>query len=360
MIANVQILLKIFFVIGMVLFSNNASASYFLECIGFVTIKSDLAEFTKCSEVKKKHIKADIYIHEHTFTCKGHESAINIKGKRKKSMIDLTESINERILKKGSHLQVKYSYSDSVMSPPFIEWVAIRIMEIIPPEKTPPKRVKTNPAAESPTGGVDIFIEESIWGKYQKELPSYKDFERTTFGGKDISVTNEFFSIYRGKLFKIIHPKSFSIKPLKPVEQFDINFYRNEHLEIEPKLPPKYFEYVDTDETYFTSPDSLVEFFVYAKDSSDNPSSYLKVTEDKVKLSSNSDKFSYEKEHLNHVLKAWVTIKAKDNSYYRSYSHQRACHVGEKDWNDCETQVFGIKYSSTEAYNKIPLFLYCV
>ncbi len=351
---TVQTLLKTFLVIGMFLSSANASASYWLECIGLVTIKSDLAEFTKSSEDKNKYIKASVYIHEHTFTCEGHDRKINKKGIINYQKIDLLPSINEKMLKKGSHLQVKYTYYDSKLRRGSINLTALKIVETILPKKIKPKRVKPKQIPKSPSEGIDLYVEESSWEKYQEALPSYKEFERTPLENEGISYTKEFFSIYRGDLFKIIYPKSFSAKPLKPIVRFDVNFHQNEHLEIEPKLPPKYLEYVDTDEAFFTSPDGLVEFFAYAKDSSDHPKSYLKVAEDEIELSRNSDKFSNEKEHLNYVQKAWVTIKAKNNSYYRSYSHQRACHDGKKNinWNECETHVVGIKYSSTEVYNK--------
>ncbi len=352
MIVKVQIFIKTFFVIGMVLFSANASASYWLECIGLVTIKSDIAEITNYSEAKEKYIKADFYIHDHTFTCKGHGSKIDIKGIRKNTKISFLALINEGMFKKGTHLQVEYIHVNSMLpsgGSTNVGWTVLKTVKTIPPEKISPQRVKPKQIPESTSEGVDLSVEESLWEKYKDALPSYKELEGSPLKNENISDTNDLFSIYRGNLFKVIYPKSFSVKPLKPIVLFDANFYQNEHLEVEPKLPPKYLEYVDTDEAYFKSSDGLVEFFVYAKDSSDNPQNYTKVTGDEIKLSSSSEKFSFKKEHLNYVIKAWVTIKAKDNSYYRSYIHQRACH---DDFSTCETQVFGIKYSSTEAYNK--------
>ncbi len=352
MIFKVQIFIKTFFVVGMFLFSTNASASYWLECIGLITLESDIEEITNDLEAEEKYIKTDFHIHDDTFTCKGHGSKIDVKGIRKNTKIDLAASINERILKKGTHLQVKYIHVTSMLpsgGSTNVGWTVLKTVKTIPPTKKPPIRVKPKQIPESASAGVDLSIEESLWEKHKDELPNYKEFEDISLKNEDINDTNELFSIYRGNLFKVIYPKSFSVKPLKPIVLFDANFYQNEHLEVEPKLPPKYLEYVDTDEAYFKSPDGLVEFFIYAKDSSNPPKSYIKVTKNEIKLSSNSDKFLFEKEHLNSVIKAWVTIKAKDNSYYRSYIHQRACH---DDFSNCESQVFGIKYSSTEAYNK--------
>lgn len=210
----------------------------------------------------------------------------------------------------------------------------------------------------SPSEGIDLFVEEASWKKYSGTLPGYKTNE-------DGSYTEASFSIYYGDLFHIIHPKSFNARPLQPVERIDTNkpmylrpikaFDESEDIKpkVEPELPERYFEYINTDEAYFTSPDGLVEFFVYAKDTSNERPDYIKATDKEIQLSSESGKFSDDNEYLDYIQKAWVTIKAKDNSYYRSYIHQRACHSDEHStWNACETQVLGIKYSNAAAYNE--------
>lgn len=210
--------------------------------------------------------------------------------------------------------------------------------------------------AISPSEGIDLFVEEASWEKYSGALPGYKTNE-------DGSYTEASFSIYYGDLFKIIHPKSFNARPLQPIERFDTNkpiylepikaLDKSGETMQKPELPANYFEYINTDEAYFKSPDGLVEFFVYAKDTSSEKPDYIKTTKEEVQLSSNSGKFSDDNKYLDYIQKSWVTIKAKDNSYYRSYIHQRACHSDEQSsWNDCETQVLGIKYSDAAAYNE--------
>ena len=346
---KVQTLFKAFLIISLSFFSANASASFSMECEGLITIRSDLVLLSD----NNNSIKASIQVHNHTFTCTGHSKEFRNYGKSKNAEIVLPFTINKKWLKKGTNLRAKMVYRTwrGGGGGKSTKWTALKIVETIPPKKVPTKP-KQSPRVEipkSPSEGIDMFVEKTLWKKYKGKLPSYKEFTLKSVANERISVTKEYFTIFHGDLFKVIIPKSFEARPLHPIERFDVNAHRNEDLEIEAKLPPKYFEFVKINEAFFTSPDGLVEFYVYAKDSSNPPQSYMKVAEDETELSSNSSKFSHEKEYLNYLLKAWVTIKAKNNSYYRSYTYQRACH---DDFSICETLVFAIKYSSVKAYNK--------
>lgn len=85
----------------------------------------------------------------------------------------------------------------------------------------------------------------------------------------------------------------------------------------------------------FTSPDQLVEFYVFSPQWSGNPSDIdLKDTE--KLLSTRSDTSGSQ-------VNRWWTIAAKNNSYTRSYQEK-------KDESLNVNRVFGIRYKSQQAY----------
>lgn len=245
------------------------------------------------------------------------------------------------------HLSCKEGYNVFVQDSDLLSQSNISEGEIVEYGKV------TKKSPESPPEGIDVFVEEFLWASHKTPHPSYKELEGTPSGKVGISHPKKIFSVYSGDLFQIIHPKSFKARPLKPTKRFDVNYHKNEVLRIKPKLSSKYFEYVNTDKAYFTSPDGLVEFFVYAKDISNDQSNYTKIAKNEIKIRSYSDKFFFEKKYLNYILKYWATVKEKNNIYYRSYIYQRSCHDDNRSsFNDCETQVIGIKYKNVEAYIK--------
>ncbi len=129
------------FVIYMLLFSANVAASYWLECIGSITIQSEISESITDATNAETYVTADIFIHEHTFSCRGHGKKINKKGVITNENIFLPVSLNENMLKKGSQIQVKFEYSDwakqSVLEENRIrKWTALKIIKTIPLQKS--------------------------------------------------------------------------------------------------------------------------------------------------------------------------------------------------------------------------------
>lgn len=90
---------------------------------------------------------------------------------------------------------------------------------------------------------------------------------------------------------------------------------------------------------FFLSPDSAVEFYVYSF-GGEGQAADIALNAEKEKVTSQS-----EKEVKKPAKKIrWVTIKAKDGSYTRSYE--------DTEFKDSGRQVFGIKYRDQKAYEK--------
>ena len=136
--------------------------------------------------------------------------------------------------------------------------------------------------------------------------------------------------LYRGSWFDIKYPASFIAAPTTPINSDGLN---------------DGLSHIETDEATFTSPDKSVEFFVFSPLWSGDPIDYLSIkpTEEVVNEKTVTKGQGYEKS-ITH----WVTVKAKDDSYYRSF-------VSIKNQADTESvvhHVFGIKYKTNEAYEK--------
>lgn len=140
------------------------------------------------------------------------------------------------------------------------------------------------------------------------------------------------FAVYSGSWFDITYPSDFVIRPTAPVfENNGVNC-------------------VQTDEAFFTSPDGNVEFFVYSPQWSGDPENYLQVAAGEVK---ESDKSETKKEadhpgQLGDKTVRWVTVRAKDGSYRRSFISIRAQIGTGSDVH----HVFGIKYRDDASYQK--------
>ena len=323
----------------MLLFSTNAYASHFLECNGLVTLQSDATELANDIEHNKNYRHADIFIHDHTFKCKGHDDKINIKGLVRNSQIEV-DPINTEALKEGTHLRVEYSYVDSLLPDGVVsknsDWRMLDTVQAIPTRNIPVKSAMPRPSPTSPEQGIDLFTEESLWQQNELLSLNNNEFDLTPFLDKGVN--------YHSAFFQIVYPAEFNAKPLDPI-------FLGHTPEQEPdSQQPKY---VNTHEAFFTSADGLVEFYAYVIDSANTLPNYLNLTDDEIRISSKTAKDRDESKHLNYIGKAWVTIKAKDDSYFRSYIHTRACHDNRKsvEWHGgCETRVVGIKYPNIESY----------
>ena len=136
---------------------------------------------------------------------------------------------------------------------------------------------------------------------------------------------------YKGALFSVYYPSSFTPKPLEPYS--------------------KKWKLVETDEAHFLSPDKEVEFFVYSPHWSGEPKEYHKVAKNEVLVSKNL-KASYPSKNRRISIR-YATIKAKDGSYLRSYAFKMDCTLDKNGSPDsCQSDTFGIKYKNKKAYKR--------
>jgi hypothetical protein len=134
--------------------------------------------------------------------------------------------------------------------------------------------------------------------------------------------------LYHGSWFDIRYPEHFIFSPTIPVHFTNGNTI------------------IETDEATFVSPDKTVEFFIFSPLWSGDPIDYLQIknTEELVseKISTTTDPNGDKK------VTRWVTLKAKDSSYYRSFiSIKNAVDSGSETHH-----VFGVKYKNEAAYEK--------
>ncbi len=134
-------------------------------------------------------------------------------------------------------------------------------------------------------------------------------------------------ALYRGSWFDVKYPQTFSAVPKAPATS-----HAGETV-------------VQTDEATFTAADGAVEFFVYSPLWSGTPSAYLAIAptetlvDEKTEESAGSGVSGGTRTH-------WVTVKAKDGSYHRSFvSIRRQLGTGSELHH-----VFGIKYRDAAAY----------
>jgi hypothetical protein len=139
--------------------------------------------------------------------------------------------------------------------------------------------------------------------------------------------TNATSKLYRGTWFDVSYPATFTAAPQTPTSTYNRQTT------------------VQTDEATFTSPDGKVEFFVFSPLWSGEPKDYLTVgpreglVDEKIVENPDNGPSGGTKTR-------WTTIKAEDDSYYRSFvSIQRQVGTGSEVHH-----VFGIKYRDTAAY----------
>lgn len=134
--------------------------------------------------------------------------------------------------------------------------------------------------------------------------------------------------LYRGSWFDIQYPQEFTARPIYPT-----NVYNGKTS-------------VLTDEAYFMSPDKTVEFFVFSPHWNGNPIDYVTVRPTEKMVSEKTDKSG---SGMQEKIVQWVTVKAKDGSYYRSFvSIKSQAGTGGSDLH----RVFGIQYSNNAAYEQ--------
>lgn len=145
-----------------------------------------------------------------------------------------------------------------------------------------------------------------------------------------VDASNVGTELYRGTWFDIEYPETFTASPTSP--------------STETSRGP----FVETDEATFTSPNGDVEFFVYSPAWAGDPKDYLNVAATEELVSKKTETRlakDYPDQYGDKIIR-WVTIKAKDGSYYRSY-------LSIKEQENTESKlhhVFGITYKDQTAY----------
>lgn len=176
------------------------------------------------------------------------------------------------------------------------------------------------------------FQEQNDLPAAVKELqnqPISDSAKQSTAKKMQAQATN-FTKRYSGSWFDISYPTNFTTSPSAPLNTDNSN---------------DLLHYIETDEATFTSPDKSVEFFVFSPLWSGDPIDYLSIkpTEEVV-----NEKTATKGEGYGKSITRWVTIRAKDGTYYRSF-------VSIKNQANTESplhHVFGIKYKNNEAYEK--------
>ena len=142
--------------------------------------------------------------------------------------------------------------------------------------------------------------------------------------------------LYKGSWFDIQYPKDFIPSPTEPLQN---------------EGDDQKVLAVMTNEAYFTAPDNTAEFFIFSPVWGGNPDDYLQITSDEELI---NEKTSMNGPDSNKKIIKWVTLKAKDNSYYRSYISikQRDIINTPVDDESGLHYVFGIKYQNQEVYQK--------
>lgn len=115
-------------------------------------------------------------------------------------------------------------------------------------------------------------------------------------------------------------------------------------------------DYQAGDEAFFTSPDKYVEFFVYSPLWDGKPDYYLEVAkteillDEKISKTKNNDPFV--DKALDQKITHWLSVKAKDDSYFRSFVHTSLRSSDASLKIAGIDTVFGIKYKNKQSYDK--------
>jgi hypothetical protein len=110
------------------------------------------------------------------------------------------------------------------------------------------------------------------------------------------------------------------------------------------------------DEAFFTSPDKSVEFFVYSPLWDGRPENYLDVAKTELLLDEKTSKAKHNDPMIDKALDQkithWLSVRAKDGSYFRSLVHTRLRSSDASLKLAGVDTVFGIRYKNRQAYAK--------
>ncbi|PHR28699.1 MAG: hypothetical protein COA38_11945 [Fluviicola sp.] len=128
---------------------------------------------------------------------------------------------------------------------------------------------------------------------------------------------------FNGSWFRVEYPQNFTASPITPTQKYGD------------------YEFVDTDEASFTSPDGTVEFFVYSPQWGGDPIDYL-VEKSNEKTASSSEDNTNSDDPFS-VSHHWVTYEDKEGKYTRSYHSLMT---------ESTHHVFGVRYTNRKMYER--------
>ena len=177
------------------------------------------------------------------------------------------------------------------------------------------QQTQSQPAPESAVNSSEL-IESNDAVKVAE--PIEEDDPTTTSSG----VTN----LYRGYFFDVEYPENFTASPDGPKNEYNGQ------------------EIVQTDAATVESPDGGVVFYVYSPLWGGEPD-YLKTASNELLVDEN---MTVEDGDFGQTITRWVTVKADDGSYYRSF-----VSIREQVGTGSEVHhVFGIKYENQASYDQ--------
>lgn len=128
---------------------------------------------------------------------------------------------------------------------------------------------------------------------------------------------------FSGNWFQVEYPKNFTPSPTSPTNSF------------------RDYEFVETDEATFTSPDGTVEFFVFSPQWGGDPIDYIIEQPNEKTVDQSEDKANSDDPFA--ISHHWVTYEDKEGKYTRSYHSQMT---------ESTHQVFGVKYTNRKMYER--------
>lgn len=142
------------------------------------------------------------------------------------------------------------------------------------------------------------------------------------YGDIDTTISLEEKTQFNGNFFLVEYPSAFMAFPEEPSTEFNGTTI------------------VQTDEAWFTSPDSLVEFYVYSPQWGGDPD-FVEVQEGETLV---SEKVETEQTEMGERVTRWFTISSEEGEYVRSY-------VSIKEMDGTVHKIYGISYATQEAYD---------
>ncbi len=250
-----------------------------------VKIDSSDNQDVKIDSKYKKRITLKVILMNRTFNCKGHDTKLDSGGDNRKIDLLISKDVNILLFKKGQLVSVNYNYGNG-------------------------KKVRWK-------DWTFISFDSFAVSKVIKSLGSESNQTLLEHGLKR----------YNGQYFSVEYPAVFLASPSGPIQSFNPNDNLEALDEKPDNEPVGDYYFINTDEAYFEAPDKSVEFFVYSPQWSGESESYRKVLHSE-QITAHEEKSTIKKGvHYGHIKTDWVTLKARNGSYYRSYVHKKSCHT---------------------------------